>query len=267
MDYINKQEVLLVRIDYDNIQFHYGEHEVIKSVSGCIPKGVNALIGPNGSGKTTLLRCIAGLLSYSGNIRFGQKNCRDFTQEEKEKLISYLPQFLSPHVALTVQEVILLGRMNSLKWRVGKKDMDIVQNMIEEMGLSDLKERFVPELSGGQRQLVFLAQAMVKFPRVLLLDEPTSSLDLQYQLGLFERLKHYVRRDNITVVVSLHDINMACRYADTITVLKEGTVITSGTPEETVTSGMISHVYNIQADIIRNTLNQHQIVPLQVIRA
>jgi iron complex transport system ATP-binding protein len=266
MDYSLQPEVILVNIHLNMLTCKYGEHEVLRSISGTIPSGITALIGPNGSGKTTLLKCIAGILPFGGDITFDQKTSHEIPHHERESMLSFLPQYLNPNIALSVFEVILLGRMSSLKWRVGKADCYLVDTMLHEMGLSAIRDRCISELSGGQRQMVFFAQAMIKSPKILLLDEPTNNLDLQYQLELFNRINTYVKNQGVTTIISLHDINMACRYATSIIVLKDGTVVTSGKPEETITCNLLLDVYHIKADIYLDSRNNHQIVPIDVVR-
>ncbi len=266
MDHPLEQEVVLVTIHLSAVRCRYGDTEVIRGVDGIIPHGVHALIGPNGSGKTTLLKCIAGLLPYSGEIRYNEKNAGEDLLMKKENLVSYLPQFISPHVALTAYEVVLLGRLGSLKWRVGKTDEELVRSIFRELGITHLQDRLINELSGGQRQMIFLAQAMIKTPRLLLLDEPTNSLDLQYQLELFDLISGYAAKHQATIIVSLHDINMACRFADHVTVLHDGRIITSGSPEETIDCRLISEVYQVEAEILSDSQKNPHIIPCKVIR-
>jgi len=255
-----------VKIDLLRVRFRYGDMDVIKGIDGEISDGVHALIGPNGSGKTTLLKCIAGILHYSGTILYDGKEMAAYSRKDQESLVSYLPQFVSSHVALTAFEVVLLGRLTSLKWRVGEKDHNLVRSVFNEFGIDHLQDRLINELSGGQRQMVFLAQAMIKAPRLLLLDEPTSSLDLQYQLELFHRISRYAEKNGISVVISLHDINMACRYARWIMVLHNGRIVSAGRPEDIIDCRLISDVYQVQAEIISDSRNNLHIIPFQIIK-
>lgn len=253
-----------MKIELSDLYCSYGDVEVIKGVSEGVTEGVHALIGPNGSGKTTLLKCIAGLIPYSGEIRFNGKPFADHSQKERESLVSYLPQFISPLVALTAYEVVLLGRLHSLKWKVTESDHAIVTEKFRELGISHLQDRLITELSGGQKQMVFLAQALVKSPSVLLLDEPTSALDIQHQLELFELIIGYANKKGVTVILSLHDINTACRYADSVLVIHEGQLITSGEPKNTISTELISKVYSVNAEILIDSRDNVHIVPFEV---
>lgn len=208
--------------------------------------GVTVLIGANAAGKSTFLKCIANFLKYQGNITLDGKNTRDMTSQERTEKISYLPQDTSFKTLLTVFEAVLLGNLQSLSWRVTDNDLITARNIMEELNIFDIAHSYLTELSGGQKQLVSIAQAVIRNPQVLLLDEPTNNLDLHHQLEIMEFIKRINNKNQISIV-ALHDLNLAIKYADNLIVFKNGTVYASGKPEDVITAEMIRDVYGVHA--------------------
>ena len=164
--------------------FAYRSSPVLNNVNVRVAPGVTAIIGPNAAGKSTLLKCLAGLLAPQGNVSLAEDDTARLSSLRQTEAVSYLPQNLSTQATLTVFEAVLLGRLHKLRWRVGSDDVSIVEQLLEEFGLNDLAVRNITELSGGQLQMVSIAQALARQPHVLLLDEPTSNLDLQHQFEI-----------------------------------------------------------------------------------
>ena len=151
---------------------------------------------------------------------------------------------------LTVLEMVLLGRLPELGHRVKKEDLDTTLDTLKALNIEDLASRCFSELSGGQKKMVFIAQTLVRNPELILLDEPVNSLDLQRQLELCQFLKYIIKNKDISIIVVLHDINLAARFADNITVLdKKGKLYSSGTPKEVVTEEMIKNVYGVISSV------------------
>jgi iron complex transport system ATP-binding protein len=244
-----------------NISFSYPDKCALREVSTVIPQGLTVLLGPNASGKSTLMKCLAGWLRPSGKITLDETPLTSLSQVQANDLIGYLPQQELQRSSFSVFESVLLGRAQNLSWRPSDEDLECVQRVLQETDLSDIHSRRVDQLSGGQQKMVAIAQALVREPGILLLDEPVNSLDYEHQLSLFALLCRLTRKRGMNTIVALHDLNLASAFADRILVLKEGTLFCAGTPDETITSRTIEEVYNIKADIVRHG-NSSVVVPL-----
>jgi len=240
-----------VSLEVRNLSFSYGATSVLKNINmKPLPGKITAIIGPNASGKTTLLKCICGILKpIEGSVLFEGREISKIRKEELAKHIAYMPQE-NPAVAfLTVFETVLLGRLHSLSWRVSDEDLEMTLKTLESLGISELSSRFLSELSAGQRQLVYIAQAVVHQPRVLLLDEPTSNLDLQHQLEVLDLIKELTSEMRITTIIALHDLNLAAKYSDEVIVLNFGRVYAAGKPESVLSEDMLRAVYGVSAKV------------------
>lgn len=231
-----------------------------------LPGEVTIILGPNASGKSTLLKCVAGLLKPEGSIRLDGNETRKFKKGEIAEWVSYLPQENSFRAVLTVFEAVLLGRIQSLSWRVGKEDLALALSALEELGIEKLASRFLDEMSGGQKQMVSMAQALVRQSRVLLLDEPLNSLDLRHELEILNLLRELTVRRRLTTVIALHDLNLAARYADKVVILNEGDVCAFGKPEAVLTSQTIGDVYGVHCKVTADD-GLLRITPLSSIRS
>lgn len=235
-----------MRVQIENLNFAYRPPDmVLRNISmDALPGEVTALIGPNASGKTTVLKCIAGILMHRVNI----------------SSVSYLPQEISSHAELSVFEAVLLGRLQSLPWRVDEETLAIVLNILQDLGIKELALKFLDELSGGQRQMVWIAQALVREPEVLLLDEPIHNLDIYHQLEILDLVRCVTKERGIATIIVVHELNMAARYADKIVVLKNGEVYASGKPEAVLTEETIRTVYKVNSTV-RTDSGIFQIIP------
>ncbi|WP_437229236.1 ABC transporter ATP-binding protein [Planctomicrobium sp. SH661] len=231
----------------ENLSFSYGSRKALARVSLILEPGVTALVGPNAAGKSTLLKCLSGLLTPVGQVILKGRDLSTLSRREVSKSISYLPQTDFQRGRFTVFETVLLGRLHDLSWRVSSTDIDRVERLLEEMALSSLSDRMLYELSGGQTQMVALAQAMIREPDVLLLDEPTSNLDLRHQLEVCTRIREITRTRNMITVISIHDLHLAARYGDRVVVLREGEVYGAGSPMQMITPRMMAEVYGVDA--------------------
>lgn len=235
-------------LEISNLSFSYGSQPILKNMNLTFRQGkVTAVIGPNATGKSTLLKCISGILRGQGDILMDGVNINSLKPQELAKQISYLSQEGCGKVVLSVFEVVLLGRVHSLSLKVKTVEINYVLKILRQLGIEELAARNICELSGGQRQMVFIAQALVREPAILLLDEPTNSLDLQRELAMLELIKKLTVSRNLTTVVTLHQLDMAARYADEIVVLSDGEVYTAGQPAEVLTPGMLQAVYQVNA--------------------
>ena len=235
---------------------HY-EHEQtnfkLNDISLHIQEGeVVSLIGPNGSGKSTLLKVISQLLKpKSGEVFLDEKNIKSMKSKEIAKTLTMLPQMNNYQLDLTVQELVEFGRHphSGHKLKLTAEDEEIVNWAIEVTGLSAYKHRLLPSMSGGERQRAWIAMTIAQHPKVLLLDEPTTYLDIAHQLEVMELVKQLNEQYNMTVIMVLHDINQAAQYSDRLIVLKRGVVHYDGLPHCVLCKEMFESIFEIEADI------------------
>lgn len=233
------------------LQFSYDiSRKVLDNISLEFPGGFNVIIGPNAAGKSTLLKCLFGILTPRGEIFYRERLLSGLPRREWLDIMAYLPQMEIHEISLTVFEMVLLGRLPRLGWRVGPEDLEVVMATLRLLHISQLAERKVNELSGGQQKLVSVAQTLVRHPRVILMDEPTSSLDLQKQLELCAVIQSLISSEQITFIVILHDLNLAARFADYIVVMDAGGgIYDCGAPQKVITEKMFFDVYGVKARV------------------
>ncbi len=243
-----------MNITVERLGQRYGEHEVFSDVSFSSAAGeVTALLGPNGSGKSTLIKTIAGILpAGQGRIFVDDVDIATVDKGERARMIGYVPQYFHYTTFTTVLDTVLIGRRPYMSWSVSEADLEAVDRALSTMSIADLSMRFVNELSGGQRQRVFIARALAQAPRFYLFDEPTSSLDLRYQLETAALMQEIVHRDVSGMIIALHDVNLALRYTDKVVMLKDGGIYACGRPDEVLTAQAIYDVYGVDADIVEN---------------
>jgi len=249
-------------VSVENVSFSYGKLQVLKDVTMNAKEGeIVCLLGPNGAGKSTLLKCILGALKpQKGRIIINGDDISNLNPIELAKLIGYVPQVIEQTFPLTVFEAILTGRLPYLSWTPRQSDLEAVRSAMRLLGIENLAWKNLSELSGGQRQKVLLAMALAKEPSILLLDEPTSNLDLNSQLEVMDVIRDIVE-DGKTAIVALHDLNLALRYADRVVVMKDGRVIANGEPDEVLNERIIESVYGVKA-IIKNDSRLRYVIPL-----
>lgn len=237
-------------------KIHY-EHELtnfqLHDISLHIKEGeIVSLIGPNGSGKSTLLRVISQLLKpKSGEVLLNDQNIKSLKARELAKTLTMLPQMNNYQLDLTVQELVEFGRhpYSGHKLKLSKEDEEIVEWAIEVTGLTEYRHRLLPSMSGGERQRAWIAMTVAQHPKVLLLDEPTTYLDISHQLEVMELVKELNSKHNMTIIMVLHDINQAAQYSDRIVVLKRGKLHYDGLPHCVLCKEMFESVFEIKADI------------------
>ncbi|WP_373077162.1 ABC transporter ATP-binding protein [Fusobacterium varium] len=250
----------MLKMNLTDIKISYGKNNIIKNIKAEFYGGnVVSLIGPNGTGKTTLLKAIAHLIKYEGDIgvigETGYKNFRDS--------FTYVPQMSVNNINLTVFEIVLLGRVRDLTWKIEKIHLNAVAEILDELNLSHLSCSKFSSLSGGQKQMVIMAQAMVSKPKILLLDEPTSALDLKHQLQIMETAKKYTKKTGSITVIVLHDIALAARYSDEILLLHDGYSIQQGIPEEVLKEELLEEIYGVELDISKSSRGFISITPIK----
>jgi iron complex transport system ATP-binding protein len=227
---------------------------VIKDLNFEVEEGdFVGIVGPNGSGKTTLLRTIVGLLPrYAGQIHISNHKMENLDRRELARRVSFVPQMMEPVEGFTVEELILLGRtpyFNRFSFET-EDDHDAVKWAIDELKIDNLRGRPVVELSGGEFQRVAIARALAQEPRIMLLDEPTSHLDIRYQVALCKLLKKL--RKHRSIIATFHDLNLAARFCNRLVLLKNGELIAEGAPEKVVTPDNIWKAYRIKVTIRQN---------------
>lgn len=242
----------------NDLSVAYGARTIIHNVSlPALPAGsLVALVGPNGAGKSTLLRAIAGLERMQGEISLAGEDVSRLGFAERSRRLAYMPQQLPPGLALGVLESIVAAL------RVSGVDnlLALAYEALARLGIEHLAEQPLNSLSGGQRQLVALAQLLARNPQLLLLDEPTSALDLHYQLRVMDTVRERVVAHRLLAVAVLHDINLAASYADWLVVLHQGRVVACGTPEQVLEPGMLAEVYGVQARVERCSQDRLQVL-------
>lgn len=224
---------------------------ILHDVSFAVERGTwVGLLGPNGSGKTTLLRTLNGLLSYEGTLTLHNRPIYAWKPRDLAQTMAVVRQSTPLSFDFTVEELVLLGRAPHKSWldRTTRHDGDLVQQALARVDLEGFARRSVLSLSGGERQRVFLAQALVQSADVLLLDEPTTHLDVHYQFGFLSVVRDLVTAGR-TVIAVFHDLEQAARFSDHVLVLNHGRLVASGTPNTVLTPDLLSNVFRMQAQV------------------
>lgn len=248
-----------------NISFSYKTKSIFSSVSFSVFKGqILTLLGPNGTGKTTLLKCLMGVYNVDSGKVFIEKNMiQSFSRKDLAKQISYVPQYFD-NIGLSdfsVMEFIMMGRMPYVENIYSELDKDIVVEIIDEMKLTALAFRNMRELSGGERQRVYIARAIAQQPKAVLLDEPTSSLDLNNQLLVMQMIENLAKKKNIAIIMTMHDINLASLFSDRIILFKDKKLFKQGSVKDVITEENIKAVYGV--DTYVNYINGYPSVALK----
>lgn len=243
-------------IEINNIEFGYRESLVLKGISFNIEKGeFISIIGPNGSGKSTLLKTLNNLYVPKGGIIFVDgEEIDNYKKKDLAKKIAMVPQDTAIDYEFTVEDIVLMGR-NPYKGRFQKDtedDYKIVYEAMERTNTLYLKDRLITEISGGERQRVIIAKALAQKPSIILLDEPTSHLDINHQMDILNLLKTLNEEKGTTIILVIHDINLASRYSDKIVLINQGKVQGIGTPEEVITINNMESTYNMKVVIEKN---------------
>ena len=235
-------------LEIENLSFAFGHHRILDKVGLTARQGeMVCVLGPNGVGKSTLLKCILQLIRPSqGEVRVGARRLSSMDLLQRARRLAYVEQRTPARFPMSVFETVLMGRRPHLAFRPGKTDFDKVAAILGALGLGALAQREFSQLSGGQQQKVMLARGLVQEPRYLLLDEPTASLDLRHQLEVMELLRRFCRDREMGMVVAIHDLNLALRYADQVVMLQDGRVLARGCPREVMRPETIAAVYGVE---------------------
>ena len=240
-------------INTQSLSLGYGDKLIINDMNIEIPKGeITVFIGANGCGKSTLLRSVARLLKpQSGSVLLEGKAISTMSSKDVARKMAILPQSPVAPEGLTVYQLVKQGRYPYQSWlkQWSSLDEEKVQKAIEATNLTDLKDQAVDELSGGQKQRAWIAMTLAQDTDVILLDEPTTYLDMTHQIEILDLLFDLNEFENRTIVMVLHDLNLACRYADNLVALKDGAIHAQGRPEDIITPELVQHVFSMECQI------------------
>ncbi|MBP3386780.1 MAG: ABC transporter ATP-binding protein [Candidatus Methanomethylophilaceae archaeon] len=241
-----------MRIDIEGVEFGYSANPVLKNI-GLTVNGPQLLsiIGPNGVGKSTLIHCINKILSPTkGVVCIDGEDVSSTTLKELAKKVGYVPYAANDAFTLSVVETVLIGRHPHSNWKSLDHDLDIVYETLRLINIEHLAMRSFDELSAGQHQKVMLARGLVQEPKILLLDEPTSNLDIKHQMEVTRIMRNLSQEKGILVIMISHDLNIAAKYSDNMIMLYDGEIYAAGTPEEVLTVENIKTVYDVESEVV-----------------
>ena len=252
-------------MELEDVRVLYGEREALSGLSLRLPSGgVTGLIGPNGAGKTTLLRVLSGVLaSTDGRVLIRGRPMGEMSRRGLSRLLAVVPQGVDIPVAYTVGELVALGRTPYLSgWqRLSPEDVSAVHRALEMADLIGFEDRLVDELSAGERQRALVALALAQEPSMLLLDEPTAHLDIQHAWHLAEIISDLNRNHGVTVVMSLHDLNLAAEFCSDLVLLDHGRVVRRGAAAEVMEAAELSRVYAHPVDVVSLDAGRRMVMP------
>jgi iron complex transport system ATP-binding protein len=239
-----------------NLSVNYGSRRILHDVSLDVRSGeILALIGPNGAGKSTLIRAVSGVIPIAnGHVRTNGDDFASLSTLQRARYIATVPQAVSLPPAYTVWETILLGRTPYLNFlgQLSQHDEAIARQSLSRVSALSFADRRVGELSGGEQQRVLLARALCQSTPILLLDEPTAHLDLQYQVSLLELVSELAHKDHLAVLIALHDLNLAAHYADRIALMVAGNIKAMGKPKEVLQPELIAEAYCLPVRVVKH---------------
>ena len=239
-------------IDVNQLSVTLGNRHILHDINVSVPVcKITTLIGPNGCGKSTLLHAITSAIKSTGTIQIAGKEAKVYSNKELARYMAFLPQVPSIPKDMLVEELVNCGRFPYQSWwkQQGSHDKEVVDAALEATQVSHLRNQLVSSLSGGERQRVWIAMALAQEPKVLILDEPTTYLDINHQLEIMELLQDLNRREGLTVVMVLHELNQAAQYSHRVGVLYQGHILADGTPKDVMTEELLEKVFAVRTDV------------------
>lgn len=247
--YILVKEVGDIMLKIRNLYCGYDGKDVIKDFNIDITRGQNvSIVGPNGCGKSTLLKAMVSLIDYKGNIFLDGKEVKSIKRKELAKKVALMSQNSQIYFPYTVYETVALGRyahIDGVFARLSKRDEEIILNCLSNVGILDLKDKLINELSGGQLQRVYLARVFAQEPDIILLDEPTNHLDLKCQIEILEHINKWTKENQKTVIGVLHDLNLVQMFSDDVIMLSEGYIVSKGKTKDVLSEDKLEEVYGL----------------------
>jgi iron complex transport system ATP-binding protein len=241
-------------LEIQSLTVDYPNHQVLRDVSITIAPGeILAVVGPNGVGKSTLIRAVSGInLIRSGQVLVDGQDVTRLSAQQRARFMAVVPQARELPAAFSVYQTVLLGRTPYLSWlgKAGTRDHAVVSLSLERTDLAGMADRRIGELSGGEQQRVLLARALAQDTPILLLDEPTTHLDLQHQSNLLNLVRLLAQEKNLCILMVLHDLNLAGLYADRVALIANGGVYAIGQPADVLTAQNLSTVYRVPVEVI-----------------
>ncbi len=246
-------------IQIRDLSFAYKDRAVLQTISLSVERGkMVAILGPNGSGKTTLIKILSAVLTGQGEVVVNGEGIDTYGRRELSKLFAVVQQESRVNFPYTAAEIVLMGRASyhSPFALEGKKDLEAARASMDLTDCLSLSDRYLHELSGGEKQRVMIARALAQEPEILLLDEPSAFLDLKHQIQVFELLRRLNRERGLTIVAALHDLNLAALFFPRLIMLREGKIYRDGSPKEVLTEETIEEVYGIRVRVEHDPVSE-----------
>lgn len=247
---------MISEIDVKNLYVSYGEKDILSDISISIEKGkITSIIGVNGCGKSTFLKSIGGIIPFrKGSVDIAGKPLKSYKKKNLAKRLAYLSQRHTAPSDITVEELVAFGRFSHRKWyeQASKKDIDVIDKVIDITGLTKYRKRRVSTLSGGENQKAWIAMSLCQEPDILLLDEPTTFLDIYHQIEVMELLRKLNQKSGLSILMVVHDINHAYKYSDTIIAIKDRNIYSSGESKSIINPDLIENVFHIKTKCIKD---------------
>ena len=262
--------MVMIKLETIDIVFSYDGHSgppILDDVSiQLAPSRILGIVGPNGSGKSTLLKCIDKIIKPDhGSVLLDRREIMKMGRMEIAKKIGYVQQTISRGFPTSVFDTVMMGRRPHLSWRSDEEDDEKIWEVLRLLDIEDLALKYFGELSGGQQQKVLIARALAQEAEVILLDEPTSNLDILRQFEVMDIIRDLVNKKLVSAIIAIHDLNLASRYSDKIIMMKRGKIVSAGEPSYVLTADNIASVYGVEA-IIRKQSEAPYIIPVGPIK-
>lgn len=256
----------MAKIVIKDLTFSYGNHKILDKINISVHDSeMLSLAGPNGSGKTTLIKCIDRILKPNGSILLDGNDIESLSRQDIARTIGYVPQGSSSLLSTTVFDTVLMGRRPHIRWRVSENDLDKVTEVLQLLHLDDLAMMDFGQLSGGQKQKILIARALAQEPSVLLLDEPTSNLDIRHQLEVMEIISDLVKGRRISAIMAIHDLNLAARFSDRLALLRNGMLCAEGPPDTLLTAENMLRIFEVEVEVVK-VRGSPCVIPLRSLR-